>query len=81
MAMDKNWITVLLLLDFSKAFDSVAHDILYEKLEQQFYFDTSAISLIKNYLSDRLQTVCVDDEFSGFLPLLKGVPAGIIIRL
>lgn len=50
-----------------------------KKLEQRFYFDTSAISLIKNYLSERLQTVCVDGEFSGFLPLLKGVPAGTII--
>lgn len=77
--MDKKLITVLLLLDFSKAFDSVDHRILFRKLQQEFNFENSAIALIMNYLSERMQTVCVDGEFSGFLPLLKGVPQGTVV--
>jgi hypothetical protein len=51
--MDKKQITVLLL--FSKAFDSVDHCILFKKLQQEFNFENSAISLIKNYVSKRWQ--------------------------
>ena len=70
--MDKKLTTVLLLLDFSKAFDTVDHDLLYDKLQRQLNFDSSSISLIKSYLAERFQTVCIDDEFSSYRLLSKG---------
>lgn len=73
MAMDKSLISVLLLLDFSKAFEWVAHDILHSKLKYQFHFDDT------DYLLEWLQTVCVDGEFSGYLLLIKDVSAGTIV--
>lgn len=79
IAMDKKMTTILILLDFSKAFDSVDHVILFEKLRREFNFDRSAISLIENYLSDRTQSVCIDGVFSPFLLLVKGLPQGTIL--
>lgn len=78
-AMDKKMTTVLLLLDFSKAFDSVDHNLLLDKLQRQFNFESTAISLIKSYLAERVQTVCVDGELSSFRSLNKAVPQGSIL--
>lgn len=64
-AMDKKLLTVLLLLDFSKAFDSISFDKLCNKLKLNFNFSNSACTLIENYLKNRLQYV------SSFLPVYK----------
>lgn len=79
MALNRKLISVLLLLDFTKAFDMVDHDILCDKLRSMFYFSTSAISLVRSYLSDRSQAVCVDGVMSAYLPVAKGVPQGSIL--
>lgn len=78
-AMDKKLTTILILLDFSKAFDSVDHGLLCDKLRYEFNFEPSAVCLIRNYLYGRTQTVCINGEFSTFLPLLIGVPPGTIL--
>ena len=77
--MDKNLATVLLLLDFSKAFDSVPHDLLLRKLETNFDFTAPAVRLIESYLGDSFQSVCVNGCFSDFLPLRRGVPQGSVL--
>jgi hypothetical protein len=52
-------VSLLELLDFSKSFDSVNHNILCSKFgSSQFGFTTSTVSLIMSYLSDRSQDVC-----------------------
>ena len=78
-ALSKKMIVILLLLDFSKAFDSVDHDILCGKLVNKFRFSTSAASLISNYLTGRTQSVMIDGIMSDFLPVTKGVPQGSIL--
>ena len=41
-------------LDFSKAFDSIDHNILLQKLPH-YHFTSSAIKLVSSYLTDRSQ--------------------------
>jgi hypothetical protein len=55
-AMDKKHLTALLLLDLSKAFDSIEHSILFAKLRSLGISKTS-LEWFKIYLSDRLQFV------------------------
>jgi hypothetical protein len=38
MASEAKCVSVMLLMDFSKVFDSVDHDLLYAKLADQFAF-------------------------------------------
>lgn len=69
----------LILLDFSKAFDSVSHRMLCRKLVRNFGFSCDAANLIKSYLSDRYQSVCSNNSLSSFLPVPSGVPQGSIL--
>ena len=73
--IDKQKISLLLLLDLSKAFDSVSHDILLRKCRQlnidEFWFE--------DYLSDRMQSVRIDSVVSSPRSVKYGVPQGSIL--
>ena len=67
-----------LFLDFSKAFDTVNHSILYQKLE--FYgIRGSSLDLFKSYLSQRVQFVEYADSKSDEQEIVCGVPQGSIL--
>lgn len=78
-AMDKDHITLLTLLDFSKAFDTVNHSILCKKLRNFFGFSIESCKLIHSYLSGRQQRVVANGQSSSFLNVLNGVPQGSIL--
>lgn len=78
-ALDKKLVAILLLLDFSKAFDSVNHRLLCLKLESQFHFDDTATNLISSYLVNRKQAVDIDGTLSSFVTLTKGIPQGSVL--
>lgn len=67
------------LLDFSKAFDSVNHNLLCNKLKLYFGFSNSSLSLIRSYLSDRVQKVRLEHCTSSALHIISGVPQGSIL--
>ena len=73
--IDKQEISLLLLLDLSKAFDSVSHDILLTKCNNlridRFWFN--------DYLSDRIQSVRIESVISTSKTINYGVPQGSIL--
>lgn len=70
---------MLLLIDFAKAFDSVVHRKLVNKLSTTFRFSVSATNLIRNYLSERSQAVFSNGILSPFKPIISGVPQGSVL--
>jgi len=76
--MENNNLTLGLFCDMSKAFDTVSHKILLNKLEN-YGIRGIALRLIKSYLSDRLQCVRVNSALSDYLSVTKGVPQGSIL--
>ena len=68
----------MVLIDLSKAFDSISHDILLQKLVK-FDISSSAIKWFKSYLEERFQSVRIENHLSD--PKLKahGVPQGSIL--
>ena len=66
-------LTIMVLIDFSKAFDSVYFDILLFKLVTYFGFSTHASNHMRSYLTDRSQYV---PKFNLSSSLRSCVPQG-----
>ena len=77
--MDKNKVSILLLLDLSAAFDTIDHSILLSRLETVFGIRSTALSWFRSYLQDRSQTVSVGNHSSTPFPLQFGVPQGSVL--
>ena len=77
-ALDKGEFVLGLFLDFSKAFDTVNHEILFTKLE---YYGIRGIALdwFKSYLSGRKQFVEYNNVYSSNASISCGVPQGSIL--
>ena len=67
-----------LFLDFSKAFDTVNHDILFTKLENYGIRGVS-LNMFKSYLANRYQHVLYNDVKSDNMKITCGVPQGSIL--
>ena len=67
------------LLDLSKAFHCIPHDILIAKLNAHG-FDRKTLKLIYSYLKGRIQSARINNIYSNFLELLSGVSQGSILR-
>ena len=77
-AIDGKSALLLVLLDMSKAFDSLNQNLLLEKL-RKLGLKASVISWFSTYLSSRYQRVRYEDSVSELLPLTNGVPQGSIL--
>lgn len=77
--IDDNNVTLLTLLDHSKAFDTVHHHTLCMKLRHLFNFSSSSIQLLTSYLNNRTQSVFLNKVSSQPLILKRGVPQGSIL--
>ena len=76
--IDDSEVTLLVLLDFSKAFDTINHTLLLAKLDI-LGFDQNVCKWVKSYLSGRQQMVHTDKEKSNWSPVINGVPQGSIL--
>ncbi|KAI5728791.1 hypothetical protein M8J77_021191 [Diaphorina citri] len=74
-ALDEKKVTLLALLDMSKAFDSVDFDILLKTLEK-LHFSENALSWIGSYLRGRQQRIFCEGRVSDWRPIRSGVPQG-----
>ena len=69
-------VTMLVLLDLSAAFDTIDHDILLQRLRNRYGLQGSALTWFKSYISNRSQSVVINDKTSDRIPLKFGVPQG-----
>ena len=66
------------LMDLSKAFDCINHELLLAKL-YAYGFSKNAVQMINSYLSKRWQRTKVNSKFSSWIELLTGVPQGSVL--
>ena len=74
----KGGIARAIMMDLSKAFDTLNHELLIAKLEA-YGFDKSALVILLSYLSDRWQRTNINTSFSTWSEILSGVPQGSIL--
>ncbi|MCP4460942.1 MAG: hypothetical protein GY816_23420, partial [Cytophagales bacterium] len=77
--MNNKSLVDIVYFDFSKAFDSVNHDLILHKLKHEFHVDGIMLKCINSYLEGRQQQVVVGGFQSSFLPVKSGVPQGSIL--
>ena len=76
--LDKTFVCGAVLMDLSKAFDCVPHDLLLAKLSA-YGFDKQVLILILPYLTDREQATRMNNSHSLMQLILSGVPQGSIL--
>ena len=64
-----------ILIDYSKAFDSINHSILFQKL-LQLNLPPNVLLWIINFLSSRTQAVSSFGQISGWLPISQSIIQG-----
>ena len=67
-----------IFLDLSKAFDTIDHNILLQKLEH-YGIEGMPLQLLKNYLTNRKQYVKLYDIKSNLLKIKTRIPQGSIL--
>ena len=78
MSLDNKQNIGLFMMDLSKAFDCITHDLLIPKLHA-YGFDKNSLKLIYNYLKERNQRVKINSELSTWKEILSGVPQGSVL--
>lgn len=76
--IDNNKIVISLFLDLRKAFDTIDHTLLLNKLSCLGFRGVYA-DLFSNYFQNRYQVVRINDTNSNLLPIKYGVPQGSIL--
>jgi len=77
-ALDKDKIVGSIMLDLSKAFDTVSHSILCRKLER-YGVRGGELKWFNGYLHGRKQKVCIGEVQSDWKDIRRGVPQGSIL--
>ena len=68
----------ILYLEFAKAFDTVPHNILIQKLHN-IGVGGKLIQLISSYITNSKQYVKINNEVSDLIEVTSGVPQGSIL--
>ena len=75
---NKKLTSLLLFIDFRKAFDLVDTRLLMRKL-MAYGFDNTALKLIGDYFKDRFVSVKFDKKISDLMSINLGVPQGSVL--
>ena len=76
--LDRSGFAGAVLMDLSKAFDTINHELLVAKLHA-YGFDKNSLRVIFSYLTDRWQHVKINTTLSSWTELFQGVPQGSVL--
>ena len=79
LSLNKGNISVLALLDFSSAFDTIDHTILVHRLHTDFGFTDTVLQWFSSYLTDRTHYIYLSNHCSALAPVHSGAPQGSVL--
>ena len=68
----------VVLMELSKAFDTLNHELLIAKLHA-YGFNRDSLKLINDYLPNRWQRTKINKSFSSWAEFIQGVPQGSVL--
>ena len=77
--LSKGNISVLTLLLFSSAFDTIDHPILVHRLHTDIGFTDAVLQWLSSYLTDRTHYISLFNNCSAFAPVPSSVPQGSVL--
>ena len=77
--MDKGLLTGAVFIDLKKAFDTVPHDGLLNKLFR-YGIQDQPLSWFESYLTNRTQSVSIENHLSSAANISSGAPQGSVLR-
>ena len=77
-SLDKGHVVGTILMDLSKAYDCLPHDLMIAKLSA-YGVDFDSLCLLHSYLSNRFHRVKIGEKFSEWLKISLGVPQGSVL--
>ncbi|CAB4020325.1 Hypothetical predicted protein, partial [Paramuricea clavata] len=75
MNIDNGLINGVVFIDLKKAFDTIDHQIILQKLKN-YGIDENSLTWFHSYLTDRTQKCQVNGQLSDSVPVACGVPQG-----
>ena len=75
MNIDNGLINGVVFIDLKKAFDTIDHQIILQKLKN-YSIDENSLTWFHSYLTDRTQKCWVNGQLSDSVPVACGVPQG-----
>ena len=76
LSLNKGDISVLVMLCFSSALDTIDHSIHLHCLYTDFGFTDTVLQWFTSYLTDRTHNLSLSNHCSAFPPVHSGVPQG-----
>ena len=76
--LDEKGIVGAVLMDLSKAYDCLSHELLIAKLAA-YGFSKQSLRLIYSFLKGRKQRVKIGNNVSDWLEIIQGVPQGSVL--
>ena len=80
LSIDSKGFAGRVLIDLSKAFDTINHPLLLAKL-YAYGFSKQTLAVICSYLSNQKQRIKINNVFSSWKDLILGVPQGSFLGL
>ena len=79
LSLNKGNISVLAMIVFSSAFDTIDHTTLVHRLHTDFGFTDTVLQWFSSHLIDRTHYVSLSNHCSDFAPVHSGVPQGSVL--
>jgi hypothetical protein len=71
--VERSGFSISVLLDFSKAFDSMSHDLLLHKLKFKFGLSSTACMLLGSFLDNTTQKDMINEKCSDSVDISIGI--------
>ena len=79
LTMDSKKGIILVMIDFSSAFNTIDHSNLLSRLELRYGITSVVLEWFRSYLYGRVRRVNIDESFSPPHPLTTGVHEGSVL--